>query len=184
MGSGSATFTCPACNPQRQLSVAARFRTSLTVDPAWTIGLETSIWTKRFERADGQSLAQLGFVAVAAQWYPAGGSEFFVSGSAGVAMFHEAITNTGAPAGTVSSANPAVAVGLGWDIPVTGRWGVTPYLDFLIAGASSANVNGAGVRQRFRPGLVQIGVALTLLPARSDAAAEWGVPSANRTPHN
>jgi hypothetical protein len=184
VGSGSATFTCPACFPQRQLSVAAKFRTGITVNPAWTIAMETSVWTKRFERTDGHSSAQLGFVDLVAQWYPAGGSEFFVSGGAGVALFHEAISDTGAPTATVNSASPAVAVGFGWDIPVAGRWGMTPYVDFLTGAASSANVDGTGGRQRFQPAVVQIGLGFTLLPARSDAAAEWGVPRANPSPRN
>jgi hypothetical protein len=179
-GFGSATFSCPACLPPRQLSLTGKIRGGMTVNSTWTIGLEGNLWIKQFQRPDGHSAAHLEFLDVAAQWYPAGGSEFFVSGGAGVALFHEEINNTGAATVKVSAVSPAVVLGLGWDIPVHQRWAVTPYMDFLTGGGASANVTGAGARVRFQPALVQIGVAVTRLPPWRDAAAAWRLPRAKR----
>ncbi|HEX8724762.1 MAG TPA: hypothetical protein VF737_05165 [Gemmatimonadaceae bacterium] len=180
VGSGAATFNCAACLSQRQLSVAAKIRAGMTLTSAWTAGLEGNLWTKRFQRPNGHSAAQLAFADLAAQWYPAGGSEFFVSAGAGVALFHETISNNGSAAFTVSSLSPALVLGLGWDLPVGDRWAVTPYVDFLTGGASSAIPDGTGARQRFQPALVQIGLAVTRLPPWRDAAAAWGLPRARR----
>lgn len=183
VGFGSATFVCPACLATRQLSLSGTIRSGMTLSSTWTVGLEGSLWVKQFQQPGRHSAAQLGFVDVAAQWYPAGGSEFFVSGGAGVALFHEAIHISGAPSVKARAVNPALALGLGWDIPIRDRWAVTPYMDFLIGGAASADVYGTGTRVRFRPALVQVGLAVTRLPPWRDAAAAWGLPHAKRPDH-
>lgn len=178
LGSGSASFTCGSCAPQHQVSVAGRVRAAVLVGPSVALGLDVAGWGKRLTQPAGQTAIQLGFADVVGQWYPAGGSEFFVTAGGGVALFRAARGPAPAAGPDFTSQSPALVFGLGWDLRLGARVGVTPYVDFYTATGGRARLTEAGPLEPFRPSLVQVGIGLSVLPPRRDPATGWLLPRA------
>lgn len=159
-GAGSADFACDVCLTDHQVSAALQLRAGMAVTPDLALTMDVSGWRKHYASSGGSATADLGFLTLDAQWYPAGGSQFFVTAGGGVAAFRDAISSGSPGATTLTATSVAATAGLGWDLRVGDRWGITPYVNFYGAARAPVQVNSAGSSRRLGATLVQAGIAL------------------------
>ena len=125
------------------------------------LALEGSGWTKDFANSTGSATARIAFVDLVAQWYPAAGSPFFLKGGGGLSSIRDEVIVAGVPNTTIESTSPAFVLGAGWDLSLTSRVGVAPYVDFNMGTKSTAKVNNLSSNQQLGGNLLQAGFAVS-----------------------
>jgi hypothetical protein len=138
--------------------IAASLHLGVTASRRVALGLEVGAWQASPPLALSRSVV---FGLVGAQWQPTRWPAW-LSGRVGALAYKET-----APGGSQRSASAiAVEVGLGYDIPLSPAWALTPHLSYLTT--FGVGVSGYGTRngepldlRGMTPQLLRAGVRLT-----------------------
>jgi hypothetical protein len=160
-GFGAATISCEGCTAPRESNVAGTARAGVAVRRNIAIAIEATGWTKDFGTPGENATTRLGFADLTVQWYPMRAAGLYLKGGGGASAIREDIAASGLQRTSITAHSSAVVVGLGWDVPVVGHWGVAPYLDYHRASNSRARVNGISSSTMVGATLLHIGVAAT-----------------------
>ena len=102
----------------------------------------SSAWTK----SEAGARLTVATLDARVRFYPSLTSNFFVTGGAGLGM-----TRGADESGSESQFGPGLVLGIGYDIPMSGKASITPFLNGVAMHANGSTVNFG-----------QLGVALTL----------------------
>lgn len=106
------------------------------------MGIGSTAWTKSEEGAR----LTIATLDVRARFYPSLTNNFFVTGGAGLGMARGSFETE-----SESEFGPGFVLGLGYDIPMSGKASITPFLNGVAMSNNGSTVNFG-----------QLGVALTL----------------------
>ena len=166
-GAGYQSFECPDCGPApvpaqwgSGRSGGAYLAMGGTLRPNLLLGGEIVV---NFNNSAEEPSASVGHVGVVAQMYPTRGRRLFVRAGLGVGVALLVDSTRGFPEGEeLGSGGLAIRAGLGYDLPVSGRFAIAPYVDVMQALASGdvRTVNDRRYRGPRNPATLQAGLSL------------------------
>jgi peptidoglycan-associated lipoprotein len=161
VGSGVASLSCDACAARRDASASGLFRLGVALRPTMLLSGEASGWSGKFTDATGSASARLLFINTTLQWYPRLTSGLFVKAGGGFATFTDDVTIATLGPTAIRRTGPGLVIGAGWNLPLRGQWGLTPYADVNYAMSSGQSVNGLSSGNKLGGNLLHFGVAAT-----------------------
>jgi hypothetical protein len=150
VGTGSQQVSCDICRGDGNGGWAVRAAAGSTLSPRLRLGGELHGWT------DATDDVRFTFYSVtpALYWYPATQPYFLMAG-VGYAGYHASAGDE-----TISTSSLGVTLGVGYEVPLAGRYALTPFASYtgtLLANLKSDRtiITGAQVS------LLQVGVGIT-----------------------
>ncbi|MDH4132673.1 MAG: porin family protein [Gemmatimonadota bacterium] len=146
-GWGSADFNCDGCDTDRESGVSGQFALGGTLSPQFLIGVESNGWYKDENSVE----SMLGTFAAVAYYYPSATGNLFVKGGLGFASYR--FEN----GGSADDTGFGLLGGVGYDIPIGGKFSITPVATFQYGIMGDAN-GAEGVSQN----ILSLGATFTL----------------------
>lgn len=158
-GVGSFQFHCPTiagvrtnCYDERETGGSAYVRGGVFPRHDLFAGLEVIGWRKDVQGVDNTAL----FVSLVAQWYPPRTGGLYVRAGAGAALTwatdgEDEVTTDGA----------AWSAGVGYDVPISHRLALTPFVTYLRSLEADIELNGLTTQRFISHDLLQLGLGLT-----------------------
>ena len=140
-GIGYGSYGCEGCE-DRVNGITGGLSFGRAVSPRLVVGVGSAAWTKS---EDGARFT-IATLDARVRFYPSLTNNFFVTGGAGLGM---ARGSFGSESNT--EFGPGLVLGLGYDIPMSGKASITPFLNGVSMRADGVTLNFG-----------QLGVALTL----------------------
>jgi hypothetical protein len=129
LGYGSLDITCDGCEVDREGGLSGYLKLGGAISDQVLLGVESNGWYKS-EEGVGITFGTLtGSVYV----YPSATANFYLRGGAGLATFHVEDFDTETGFGW--------SVGLGYDIPIGTKTGLTPFANLSFGHINDATVN-------------------------------------------
>jgi hypothetical protein len=156
IGQGSGWPTCEACvDVDHRQGLTVTVDASRSINDRVTLGGELSDWLNYSSDVNSQMLAALLTARINAESAPG----FSLKLGAGVA--HNELDSREAPFPVLASIGIAYDVGVGYDFPLSARWIVRPYGDFLATvGASVRNSPVPEIHGRLDGNILRFGLDL------------------------
>jgi len=154
-GAGSALVTCAVCIEDRQGGPSGYLRLGGTISPSVLVGGEGTIWVKTGEDLDRLMGALNGVVLL----YPRPESGFHVKGGLGVLRYQ--ITDPDDADDTARVTSIGVQLGVGYDLPVSSGYSITPFLNFVASSYGSLEQDNDVVADQVNVTLIQFGLGLS-----------------------
>lgn len=152
-GRGFARVDCTICRGGRPAAMTGSVRMGSRVQRRVLIGAEVTGWM----RDENQIQERIWTISGVAQYYLRGAPKLFIKG--GVSAVSYRIEDTQE---TLSSSAIGLLAGVGYDVPINGRFYLTPSATLtrsLIGG--TLKFNGGEMPDRARVSLLQIGIGIT-----------------------
>jgi hypothetical protein len=155
LGYGSASVTCDGCDNSRESSVAVLLRFGGAVKPGVVLSGEINGWSKELNGAT-TTFSWLNFVA---QFYPQSTEGFYVKAGVGFGGLRATGFASGLGSLKLETTNFGLIAGVGYDVPLTRSFSLTPYADFLFAAAADEKLNGGSTGVSLGANLIHVGLA-------------------------
>jgi hypothetical protein len=156
LGAGSNGYTCANCGSGRRNGGSVFLSIGGTVSPSVVLAGELSGWSRE---QDGTSYTTA-FIGPTAQWYPNVDAGFFLKAGAGIGSVRLK-DNTVFSQDELLSNGFGYQVGMGYDLPITHSFALTPYVGYMGMSGSSATVNGQSVNEKLDANFWHYGLGLT-----------------------
>ncbi|MES2178517.1 MAG: hypothetical protein V4550_11715 [Gemmatimonadota bacterium] len=160
VGGGSASLSCASCKSSRESNVTGSASLGIGVSSQFVIAGELSGWMKDYNSVNGTGTLRLIFANVVGKLYPQSGSGLFVKAGGGGSFINEEIRRTAVPTTTVKSSGLGLVAGAGWDLPLSGRVVLTPYVEYNRAAAGNATANGIRTSEQLGANLFHGGISI------------------------
>jgi hypothetical protein len=154
-GAGSSLVTCAVCIEDREGGPSGYLRIGGTVSPSILIGGEGTLWAQTSDDLDKLVGAVNGVVLL----YPRPGTGFHVKGGLGVLRFQ--ITDPEDADDTARVTSLGVQLGVGYDLPVSPGYSVTPFLNLVASSYGSLEQGNEVLADQVNVTLIQFGVGLS-----------------------
>jgi hypothetical protein len=152
LSKGAGALTCSFCTGEGKGGFAGMLGVESTWRRGVRLGLELDWWMHRSAGASRSVAAAAGVVHL----YPAPGGPFFLKVGMGLGRF-----SIGSDEEELYATSRIGTVGLGYDIRVSGRTMVVPYVSRLSGGGGTMRLNGEVVTPRSGLSLLQYGIAVS-----------------------
>jgi hypothetical protein len=157
LGGASSAFSSPgAGSSDRQNSPSGYLRLGKGFTPSVMLGVELNGWNK----TEDQVTSRTGMLSAIAQWYPSMTNGFFAKGGMGLGRT-TVEDKTVTPSDKVESTGFGYQVGMGYDMSITRRWSITPYVNYLATAGANAKFNGVDANTKLDANYFQYGLGLT-----------------------
>ncbi len=155
VGAGSTLVTCAVCIEDREGGPSGYLRLGGTVSPSVLIGGEGTLWVQNGDEVDKLLGALNGVVLL----YPQPGRGFHVKGGVGVLRFE--ISDGPDPEDTARVTSLDVQLGVGYDVPVSPGYSITPFLNFVASSYGSLEQDNDVLASQVNVTLIQFGIGLS-----------------------
>ena len=153
LGRGSVRLSCTVCRDGRDGGTSGYLRAGATASRQVLVGGEVTVWAHSENQLDFLFGSVMAVVIV----YPRPAKGFFLKTGLGLSRYTAEDPNI-----KVSSQAIAAAIGLGYDIPVTGGVLIVPFASFLGTTGGEVRVDQTMSGLSARTSLLQLGVGVTL----------------------
>ncbi len=145
---------CNVCTGSREVGVAATLGGGMVLTPAFALGLDANGWTASAGNVD----LRMGSVTGVLLWYPNPRSSWYFSFGTGLMWYRAADDD---PDGTpITSQSLGLRVGLGYDVPLSEQFAVTPFFNFVGSMGADLTAEGESLTGT-RLTLLQLGASIT-----------------------
>lgn len=154
-GAGSSLVTCAVCIEDREGGPSGYLRIGGTVAPSVLVGGEGTLWVQTGDEQD-RLLGSLNGVVLL---YPQPGRGFHVKGGLGVLRYQITDGDDEDDTARVTSLN--VQLGVGYDVPVSPGYSITPFLNVVASSYGSLEQDNDVLADQVNVTLIQFGIGLS-----------------------
>lgn len=159
-GLGWFRLSCPdICVGDRSLGWTGIAQLGVQFGRLWNVGLEFNGYFDTRDNEQGSIKETAHFIGPVAMWYPAEVKRFWLKGGIGLLNYEAQDPNDGNDTPLTASA-VGVQFGAGYDLPLTGRLFLAPYVGFIGNIGGDLEADGALVTSEPNMSHLQVGALL------------------------